>query len=413
MRVVVTGIGTINPIGHTVKDFWDGLREEKQGVRRIRNIDTLDCSSQIAGEIDLADIDLKEYFKTKHVERKYDRYIIFGHIAGTQAVRDSGLDIDASPERCGSLIGTGDAGIKAHNDNIKKIHSTGMHTVSPYYITNAIPNTGSAYFAQNFNLQGPSFSVNSACATGNHAIGVAASLIKMGLADVMFTGGSEAPVNEPALAAFDKIMALSTRNDSPETASRPFDRDRDGFVLGEGAGVVCVEELEHAKRRGARIYAEITGYAFSCDAHDLVAPDPEARGAARAIREALDMARLNPSDIGLINCHATSTPLGDTAEGRAINAVFGSYGPTVPVHSTKSMVGHLLGGASAVEAIAAILILEEGVVHSTVNQFEQDPNIDLNVVKEVYQDGSIDHILSNSFGFGGQNAVIILSRFKG
>jgi 3-oxoacyl-[acyl-carrier-protein] synthase II len=253
--------------------------------------------------------------------------------------------------------------------------------------------------------------VNSACSTGNYAIGIAVSLIKMGIADAMFTGGAEAAVNQPGLAAFDKIFALSNRNDSPETASRPFEKNRDGFVLGEGAGVLCLEELEHARKRGAHIYAEITGFGFSCDAHDLVAPDPEGRGSARAMQTALDSAGLNPGDIGLINCHATSTSLGDTAEGVAINKVFGSY--DVPAHSTKSMIGHLLGGASAVEAIADIMVLEEGVVHSTINLFEQDPQINLNVVHNTLEDGSINHIVSNSFGFGGQNAVVVLSRYTG
>jgi 3-oxoacyl-[acyl-carrier-protein] synthase II len=411
VRVVVTGLGTINPIGQTVREFWDNLKAEKPGIRRIRNVELDDFPVQIGGEIDLEDY--KKYFKTKNVERKLDRYIIFGHIAGSQAVIDSGLEIDRAPERYGSLIGTGDAGIKAHLDNIRRIDKTGMQSVSPYYITSAIPNTGSGYFAQAWNLQGPSFSVNSACSTGNYAIGIASSLIKMGVVDAMFAGGSEAAVNQPGLAAFDKIFALSSRNDSPETASRPFDKDRDGFVLGEGAGVLCLEELEHAKRRGARIYAEITGVGFSCDAHDLVAPDPEGQGAARAMKAALDSAKLDPMDLDLINCHATSTSLGDLAEGIAINKVFGSYAKEVPVHSTKSMIGHLLGGASSIEAIASIMVLEESVIHSTINLFEQDPRINLNVVKETLEDGSINHIMSNSFGFGGQNAVIVLSRYRG
>jgi len=411
VRVVVTGLGTINPIGSTVREFWDNLKEEKPGIRRIRNFDVGDFPVQIAGEIDLTDFE--GYFKSKRVEKKFDRFIIFGHIAGSQAVKDSGLEIDRAPHRYGSLIGTGDAGIKAHQDNIGRIHTIGMQSVSPYYVTRAIPNTAAAYFAKEWNLQGPSFSVSSACSSSNYAVGVAVLLIKMGIVDAMFTGGAEAPVNQAALAAFDKIFALSNRNDSPETASRPFEKDRDGFVLGEGAGVLCLEELEHAKKRGAHIYAEITGFGFSCDAHDLVAPDPEARGAARAMQTALDSAGLNPDDIGLINCHATSTSLGDASEGVAVNKAFGPHATTVRAHSTKSMIGHLLGGASAVEAIADIMVLEEGVVHSTINLFEQDPQINLNIVKDTLKDGSINHIVSNSFGFGGQNAVIVLSRYSG
>ena len=411
VRVVVTGLGTINPIGSTVREFWDNLKEEKPGIRRIQNFDVGDFPVQIGGEIDLADFE--GYFKTKRVEKKLDRFIIFGHIAGCQAVKDSGLEIDRAPHRYGSLIGSADAGIKAHQDNIRRIYATGMQSVSPYYVTSAIPSTASAYFAKEWNLQGPSFCVNSACSTSNYAIGIAVSLIKMGIVDAMFTGGAEAPVNHAGLAAFDKIFALSNRNDSPETASRPFEKDRDGFVLGEGAGVLCLEKLEHAKQRGAHIYAEITGIGFSCDAYDLVAPDPEGRGVARAMQEALDSAGLNPDDIGLINCHATSTSLGDTTEGIAVNKVFGPYATDVPAHCTKSMIGHLLGGASAAEAIAAIMVLEEGVVHSTINLFEQDPQINLNIVTNTLEDGSINHIMSNSFGFGGQNAVIVLSRYSG
>jgi len=263
-----------------------------------------------------------------------------------------------------------------------------------------------------WNLQGPCFSVNSACATGNHALGVAASLIKMGMADAIFTGGAEAPIFPSGMAAFGNIMALSERNDSPETASRPFDKDRDGFVLSEGAGVLCLEELEHARRRGARIYAELSGYGFSSDAFDLVAPHPDSRGSAQAMTSALESAKLNVDQIDLINCHAASTLLGDLAESKAINSVFKDHAPGVPAHSTKSMTGHPLGAASAVEAIASILAIKEGVIHPTINQFEQDPRIMLNVVRNQPRDARVNHILSNGFGFGGENAAIALSRFE-
>ncbi|HUV06302.1 MAG TPA: beta-ketoacyl-[acyl-carrier-protein] synthase family protein [Spirochaetia bacterium] len=410
-RVVITGLGTINPLGHTVAEYWDNLIKGKSGIRRAKNVDLSDFSIQIAGEIDLPD--LSGYFKSKKVEKKLDRYIIFGHISGTQAIRDSGIDIEGAPHRYGSLIGTADAGIATHLENVKRIVRTGMQSVSPYFVTSAIPNTAPAYFAKEWNLQGVSFSVNSACSSSNHALGLAVSLIKMGMADAIFAGGSEAAVNESGFAAFAKIFALSDRNDSPETASRPFDKDRNGFVLSEGAGVLCLEELEHAKRRGAHIYAEISGVGFSCDAYDLVAPDPEAEGAARAMKLALESARLNPEDINLINGHATSTPLGDIAESVAINKVFGKSAEKIPVHSTKSMTGHMLGGAGTVEAIAAILALEKGIIHPTINVFEQDSAINLNVVKNNLQNGRIDHVLSNSFAFGGQNAVLVFSRFKG
>jgi 3-oxoacyl-[acyl-carrier-protein] synthase II len=409
-RVVVTGLGTINPLGDIVQEFWDNLIKGKSGIRRTQNVEPNDFSVQIAGEIDLPDI--TKYFKSKKVEKKLDRYIIFGHISGSQAVEDSGLDIEAEPHRCGTIIGTGGGGVGAHVESIGRIFKSGPQSVSPYYVSSAIPNTGPAYFAKEWNLQGPSFSVSTACASGNYAIGLAVNLIKMDMADAIFAGGSEAVVNASGLAGFAKIMALSDRNDSPETASRPFDKDRDGFVLGEGAGVLCLEELEHAKKRGAHIYAEITGVGFSCDAYDLVAPDPEAKGAARAMRLALESARLNAEDIDLINGHATSTTLGDLAESVAVNRVFGDYSTKVPVHSTKSMVGHLLGGAGAVEAIAVILALEKGLIHQTSNVFEQDPAINLNVVKKTIENGQISHVLSNSFGFGGQNGVVVISRFK-
>ena len=249
-----------------------------------------------------------------------------------------------------------------------------MQSTSPFFIM-CIPNTASGYFAMEWNLQGPCFSVNSACATSNHAFGVAASLIKMGMADAIFTGGAEAPIFPSGLTAFGNIMALSERNDSPQTASRPFDKDRDGFVLSEAAGVLCLEELDHAPRRGAKIYAELAGFGFTSDAHDLVAPHPTSRGQVQAMESALASSRLTPDDVDLINCHAASTPLGDLAESKAIDTVFKDRACQVPSHSTKSMIGHPLGAASAVEAIASILAIQQGVIHPTINQFEQDPRI--------------------------------------
>ncbi|MEW5814776.1 MAG: beta-ketoacyl-ACP synthase II [Spirochaetota bacterium] len=411
VRVVITGIGTINPLGNNVDEYWNSLLAGKSGVRKIKNADIGNYHIKIAGEVDLPD--LSEYFKEKRMIKRLDRYIVLAYIAGSQAVKDSGLDIEKAPHRYGTLIGTGDGGILANFENIKKIVTTGMESASPFFVINAIPNTGSGYFAQNWNLQGPSFSVNSACATSNHAIGIASSLIKMGMADAFFVGGSEAPVNASGIAAFGNITALSERNETPETASRPFDRDRDGFVLSEGAGILCIEELEHAKKRGADIYGEVSGFGFSSDAHDLVAPHPEARGAAQAMEAALDYAGLEPKEIDLINAHATSTPLGDAIENLAVQKVFGEYATKIPVHSTKSMTGHLLGAAGAVEAIAIILALEKKIIHHTTNQFNQDPNITFNVVKNEPLEKEVKHALSNGFGFGGQNSTLILSRFSG
>jgi 3-oxoacyl-[acyl-carrier-protein] synthase II len=406
VRVVITGMGTINPIGTSVAEFWENLIKGKSGVRRITSFPLNNYSVQIAGEVDLPD--LGPYFKNRKMARRLDRFVVLAHIAGAQAMRDSGLDVEKAPHRYGAIIGTGEGGAATRWINTKKIVEDGMAAASPFFAM-CIPNTASGFFAMEWNLQGPCFSVNSACATGNHALGVSAALIRMGMADAIFTGGSEAVINPTGLAAFGNIMALSERNDSPETASRPFDKDRDGFVLSEGAGVLCLEELEHAKRRGAKIYAELTGYGFTSDAYDLVAPHPTSRGSARAMQDALDAAHLRPDQIDLVNCHAASTPLGDFAESRAISTVFKDLAPKVPSHSTKSMTGHPLGAASALEAIAVILALQRGVIHPTINQFEQDPLIDLNVVREPME-ARVNHVVSNGFGFGGQNAAITLSR---
>jgi 3-oxoacyl-[acyl-carrier-protein] synthase II len=410
VRVVITGMGTINPIGNSVAEFWENCIKGKSGVRHISSFPINGFSVQIAGEIDLPD--LTPYFKNKKMARRMDRFVVLAEIAGAQAVRDSGLDVEKDPNRCGVIIGTGEGGAATRYFNTKKIVEEGMQSTSPFFVM-CIPSTASGFLAMEWNLRGPCFSVNSACATGNHALGVAASLIKMGMADVMFTGGSEAVINPMGLSAFGNIMALSERNDSPQTASRPFDKDRDGFVLSEGAGVLCLEELEHAKRSGATIYAELTGYGFTCDAHDLVAPHPESRGSAQAMQDAMASAHVNPDQVDLINCHAASTALGDLAESKAINLVFKELARKVPAHSTKSMTGHPLGAASAVEAIAAILAIQKGVIHPTINQFEQDPAISLNVVKNQPLESRVDHVLSNGFGFGGQNAAVMISRFKG
>ena len=409
-RVVITGMGSINPLGNNVKDFWDNLSKGKSGVRKISNFDIGSYEIQIAAEVDLPD--LSPYFSSKKMTRRLDRYTLLAQIASVQALRDSALEVDKDPSRYGTVIGNGIGGLETHVKNVERIVTKGMNAVSPFYAISSIPNTASAYFALEAGLKGPSFSLNSACSSGNHSFGVSAMMIKMGMADVIFAGGVEAIINRSGISAFGNIGALSNRNDSPETASRPFDVERNGFVIGEGAGILCLEELEHAKKRRAKIYGELSGIGFSCDANDLVAPHPEGEGATRAMRMAIDEAEINSDEIGLINCHGTSTPLGDKIESMAINAVLKGWGSKVPVHGTKSLIGHLIGGASAVEAIADMKVFDDGTVHPTINVFRQDPDIRLNVVTKTYRDNSIDHILSNSFGFGGQNASIIISRFK-
>lgn len=409
-RVVITGMGTVNPIGNTLEEYWSNLIKGKSGVRLAQYTDLENYPVKIGAEVDMPD--LTPYFSQKKMVRRMDRFIIFSQVAASQAIRNAGLDVEKAPHRYGAVIGTGDAGVGVQYANVSNAITKGMDTISPFYVVGTIPNTAASYVAKEFNLQGPNFTVNSACASSNHAMGLAAMHIKMGLADAIVTGGSEAVVNTMGFGGFGVIRALSERNDSPETASRPFDKDRDGFILGEGAGVLCFEELEHAKARGAHIYGEFTGFGFSCDAYDLVAPHPEGKGACAAMELALTNAEINKEDVGLINAHGTSTPLGDLAESRAITKVFEQLAETIPVHSTKSMIGHLVGAGGGVEAIAGILALEKNIIHPTINQFEQDREIKLNVVRNKPMEARVDHFLSNSFGFGGQNAAIIISKFK-
>ena len=413
-RIAITGMGTVNPIGNTVGDFWTGLLEGRSGVRRATRVDLDGHSVQIAGEVDLPDV--SEHISPK-MSRRLGRFITLGRVAAGQAWDDSGFDtatVERSPDRFGVIVGTGDGGNDVHYRMISRIERAGsLDAVSPFYSVGCIPNMPPALFALGKGLQGPNFSVNSACASSNHAIAVAAMTIQCGLADVIFAGGTEGVVSVPGFAGFSIIGALSERNDDPETASRPFDRERDGFVLAEGAGILCLEEMEHARRRGARIHAELTGIGFSCDAHDMVSPHPQGFGAERSMRSALDFAGLVPADIGLVNAHGTSTPQGDVAEARALNRVFSNGCGDVPVHSTKSMIGHLIGAAGAVEAIAGVLALQEGASHASINVFEQDPEIELNLIRDQPREGRVDHVLSNGFGFGGQNGTLILSRFDG
>ena len=412
-RVVITGMGTINPNGKTVPEFWENLAAGRSGVRTLQYTDIANLPVTIGGEVDLPD-NVTDYLPMKMVKR-LERFIIFAHIAAVQAFNNAGIrqeDVDRDPHRYGAVIGTGDGGNLGHYKTCNIINKhNGVDMVSPFYVVSVIPNMSPAYFAKDKNFQGPNFSVNSACATSNHAIGVAATMIRSGLVDVMMAGGSESVVNLAGVAGFSSIGALSRRNDSPATASRPFDRRRDGFVLSEGAGVLCLEDLEHAKKRGATIYAELSGYGLSCDAYDLVAPHPAGRGVLLSMSMAMESAGLTPKDIDLVNAHGTSTPIGDLAEANALRRIFGGEADRIMVHSTKSMVGHLIGGAGGVEAVAAILALYKGVVHASINISEKDPEINLNIVTET-RECKVKHVLSNGFGFGGQNSSIILSRYE-
>lgn len=412
-RVVITGLGVTSPIGCTVPTFWDALRAGKSGVHRLDHPLLANFHVQIGATVTLPE-GYKSSFKQKKLLDRMDRYVVLGTVAGMEAIADSGLDIEKNPTRYGVIIASGEGGLDTQYEQITRINEKGLGMISPFYVSNVIPNTASALLSIEKNLQGPSFSVNSACASSNHALGLASSLIKMGMADVIFAGGAESVLTMPSMASFGIMGALSTRNNDPEHASRPFDKNRDGFVMGEGSGVLCLEALDHAKARGARIYGELTGFGFTSDAFNLVSPHPEGKGAARAMRESLQMAKVDPENLGLINCHGTSTPAGDRIESNAIQNAFGAErARNIPVHSTKSMTGHLIGGTSAVEAIAALMTFERGVIHPTINMEEQDPEIPLNVLTQACDGSGVDHILSNAFGFGGHNACVVLSRFKG
>jgi len=410
-RVVITGLGTVNPIGSTVPAYWDALTQGKSGGRTITNFDPEDYHVQIAAEVDLDEQQVSDAFRNRRFMKRLDRFAIFAHVAAVEALNDSGLDVDAAPHRYGALVGTGDAGLSMQEQHIQRMLERGMNRVSSYYVPSHIPNMGAGLFAVERNLQGPNFSVNSACATSNHAIGMAYELIRAGAADAMFAGGAEAVITKMSIAGFGNIDALSSRNEEPQRASRPFDKDRDGFLMGEGAGIVCLEDYEHAKARGAKIYGEVTGYGFTCDAHDLVAPHPDGRSTVTAMNIAIEMAKLRPEQIDLYNAHGTSTQQGDQAESVAIRKVFGDHVKQLMVHSTKSMTGHLIGAAGGVELIAALLAFDRGVVHPSINIDELDPQLaDLNVVANEAREAKVDHVLSNGFGFGGQNAALVVSR---
>ncbi|WGK69175.1 beta-ketoacyl-[acyl-carrier-protein] synthase family protein [Candidatus Haliotispira prima] len=415
-RIVITGIGTINPVGRDVPDFWENLAKGKSGIVNLCSIYPIlsDYSVKIGGYFHLPE-NARDYFgRYGKWLKRLDEFIAYMQIAGAQAMQDSGLDMaKEDPFRVGSLLGSGEGGLNSHERNQSYLQNQGVSAISPLYVLNVIPNSGTGFFAQSYGLRGPNFAPVSACATSNHSIGLSCMMIETGMADVMFAGGSEASLNPSGIGAFGNLGALTIQySDQPELASRPFDAKRSGFVMSNGAGAMCLEELEHAKKRGAKIYAEVSGYSFSADAHDLVAPHPEGISTSYTMKKAMEKARLAPSQISLINAHGTSTTLGDLAESIAIHKAFGPSAESVAVHSTKSMTGHTIGASGAIEAIAALLSMEKGIVHPSINCDEQDPEIRLNIVKETREDLAIEHIMSNNFGFGGQNAVVILSRFQ-
>lgn len=410
-RAVITGIGALTPIGCGKDGFWEGLRTARNGIHRITRFDPTPFASHMAGEIN--DFDPASYMDKKE-SRRMDRFCQFGIAAARQAVEDGRLDLSREdPTRLGIAVGSGIGGVETFAEQVQVLESKGPGRVSPFFIPMMIPNMAAGQISIFLGLKGPSLTTVSACASSADAIGQALRLIQRGEADVVLAGGTEAPITPISLAGFSSMKALSTRNDDPEHACRPFDRDRDGFVMGEGAGMVLVEELEHARARGAHIYAELIGYGNTSDAYHITAPPPGGEGSARAMAAALADAGLRPEDVDYINAHGTSTSYNDLYETQAIKSVFGEHAYRVPVSSTKSMTGHLLGAAGAVEFIACLFALQEGLLPPTINLENPDPECDLDYVPNTPRPAQVNVALSNSFGFGGHNVTLILRRYSG
>ena len=407
-RVVITGLGIVSPVGNTVTDAWANITAGKSGIQRLTRFDVSAFASQIGGEI--RNFDITKYLSPKEA-RRFDLFIHYGLAAAIDAIKDSGIDLDAeNREQIGCVIGSGIGGLpgieEQHSDYLKG----GPRKISPFFVPGSIINLIAGQLSIMFGLKGPNLAIATACTTSNHCIGEGGRLIEYGDADVVIAGGAEATLSPLGLGGFAAMRALSTRNDDPGGASRPWDKDRDGFVLGEGAGIVVLEELEHAKRRGARIYAELVGYGMSADGFHMTAPCEDGEGAARCMRNALRNARLDPADIDYVNAHGTSTPLGDIAETIAVKACFGEHAKRLAISSTKSMTGHLLGAAGGIEAVFTALALHHQLAPPTANLENQDPACDLDYIPRVARQMPMRAALSNSFGFGGTNGTLILAR---
>jgi 3-oxoacyl-[acyl-carrier-protein] synthase II len=411
-RIVVTGLGAVTDAGNTVPEFWKSLIEGRSGIGPITSFTpTPEWSVTFAGQV--RNLEPEKRIDPKSISRM-DRFCVFGMCAAEEAVADSGMDFSqGDPYRYGVAIGSGIGGIDTIETSLQKLFDRGPRSVSPFVVPKLMVNALAGNVSIRFGLKGPNIACATACATGSHAIGAAYHMIQRGDADVIVAGGSEGAVTRLCVGSFAAMKALSTRNDAPEKASRPFDRDRDGFVLAEGAGIVVLEELEHAKRRGARIYAELTGFGVTGDASHIAAPDDQGRGAQKAMEIAIRDAELDPSAIGYINAHGTSTPLGDKAEVVAVKSLFGAHAQKLAMSSTKSVTGHCLGGAGAIEAVATVKAIVEGVLPPTINLDSPDDGFDLNFVANTAQERTVDHAINNSFGFGGHNTSMVLSRFRG
>ena len=407
-RVVITGMGAVTPLGNSVEETWKGLLDGKSGIALIDNSDVSSFSTRFAGQI--RDLDITEYMSTKDA-RKIDPFIQYGLVAGIQAIRDSGLEVtDANRKRIGVAIGSGIGGIGTIERNKELMDKGGIRKVSPFLVPGSIINMISGNLSIMFGLQGPNWAITTACTTATHCIGYASRMIKYGDVDAMVAGGGECGSSPLGMAGFVAARALSTRNDDPEAASRPWDRDRDGFVLADGAGVLMLEEYEHARKRGAKIYGELIGFGASSDAHHITSPPEDGRGAADSMLNALQDAKIDSSAVDYINAHGTSTMAGDIAETNAIKSVFGDHAYKLSVSSTKSMVGHLLGAAGGVEAVFTLRALQDQVAPPTINLDNPDDGCDLDYVPHTAKERDIGIAVSNSFGFGGTNGTLIFKR---
>ena len=409
-RVVITGIGVISPVGTGLDAFWSSLVGGVSGIKRVERFDPANFTTRIAGEV--VDFEPAQYIDKKEA-RRMDRFTQFAVAASGMAIADAALDLEGeNRDRIGVILGSGIGGITTMEEQARVLFEKGPGRVSPFFVPMMIANIGAGQVAISYRLRGPNITSVTACASSTNAIGDAFKMIQHGHADVMLSGGTEAPITPLAVAGFCSMKAMSTRNEEPEKASRPFDAQRDGFVIGEGAAILVLESLEHALQRGARIYAEVAGYGSTCDAYHMTAPDPDGAGAANAMREALADADLAPGAVDYINAHATSTPLGDRSEVLAIKKVFGDHTGKLAVSSTKSMTGHLLGAAGGLEAAVCLLAIDRGEIPPTINYEVPDPDCDLDCVPNVARKTAVNAALSNSFGFGGHNATLVFKKYK-
>ena len=409
-RVVITGMGLISPVGHSVEETWQALLAGTNGIDRITLFDTTGFTTKIAGEV--KNFDPLQYFERKEA-RRMDRFTQFAMIAAQEAINDSGLELDKEDrERIGVIVGSGIGGMLTFEDEHTKLVSKGPTRMSPFFIPMMIIDIAAGYISIKYNLKGPNFATVSACATAGHSIGTAMRTIQYGDADIVVCGGAEAAIVPSGIAGFNAMKAISTRNDEPHKASRPFDAKRDGFVLGEGGGILVLEELEHAKARGAKIYAELAGVGFTADAHHITQPAPAGEGAVRAMKQALNDAHLKPTDIQYVNAHGTSTYFNDKNETEAIKTVFGEYAYQLNISSTKSMTGHLLGASGALELIVSVKTINENKIHPTANYEFPDPACDLNYTPNKAIEKEVHAVISNSFGFGGHNVTLCVKEFE-